>query len=185
MLLTRKAHLIVSEYLQPGDQAVDATAGNGHDSLFLAEQVGGNGKLFAFDIQEQALSATARRLQEAGQDRQLNLVHRGHEHLRDSLPPESIGRIQAVMFNLGYLPHSDKTTITRQDNTLPALEQAHAVLAPGGIISVLAYRGHPGGLEESLAVQKTMAALAGDGLQLSILESPGPVLLVLAPDHHD
>jgi ubiquinone/menaquinone biosynthesis C-methylase UbiE len=185
MLLTRKAHLIVREYLQPGDQAVDATAGNGHDSLFLAEQVGGKGKVFAFDIQEQALNTTAERLRKAGQEQQVALVHRGHEHLRDSLPRESIGRIRAVMFNLGYLPHGNKATITRQDNTLPALEQAHAVLVPGGIISVLAYRGHGGGLEESLAVQETMATLAGDGLQLSILESPGPVLLVLAPDHHD
>ncbi|WP_456373094.1 class I SAM-dependent methyltransferase [Thiolapillus sp.] len=184
MRLTDKVHLIVSEYLQPGDLAVDATAGNGHDSLFLAEQVGKQGKVFAFDIQEQALNRTATHLREAGQEQQLYLIHRGHEHLRESLPRESIGQIKAILFNLGYLPHSDKTTITRQEHTLPALKQAREVLASDGIISVLAYRGHPGGQEEALAVRQCMTELAGDDLQLSILESPGPVLLLLAQHKH-
>ncbi|WP_456445370.1 tRNA (mnm(5)s(2)U34)-methyltransferase [Thiolapillus sp.] len=185
MRLTQKAQCIVSEYLRPGGQAVDATAGNGHDTLFLARTLGPGGKVFAFDIQPQALAATATRLEEAGLSRRVTLVHRGHEHLENSVPPQSRQHIQAVMFNLGYLPGSDKTTITCRDNTLAALEQARRVLAPGGIISVLAYRGHAGGQEESLAVQAAMTAMADDDLKLSVLESPGPVLLVLAPRIHD
>ena len=184
MRLTHKAHVIVSRYLGDGQLAVDATAGNGHDTLFLARQVGDTGRVFAFDIQEQALRATAARLEQSGLDSRVKLIHGGHEQMAASLPPASHGRIQAVMFNLGYLPHSDKTTITRAEHSLPALEQARRLLAPGGIISVLAYRGHPGGLEESLAVKDALATLAG-GLQLSILESPGPVLMVLAPHVHE
>ncbi|WP_457675037.1 tRNA (mnm(5)s(2)U34)-methyltransferase [Thiolapillus sp.] len=184
MLLTRKAHLIVGQYLDAGDLAVDATAGNGHDSLFLAQQVGEKGRVFAFDIQEQALRASAARLEQAGLAARVELIHGGHEHMAESLPADSQGRIRAVMFNLGYLPHSDKATITRSEHTLPALEQARRLLAPDGVISVLAYRGHPGGLEESLAVKQALTDLAG-GLKLSILESPGPVLMALAPQAHE
>ena len=183
MRLTHKAHEIVSRCLKEGNLAVDATAGNGHDTLFLAQQVGDAGRVFAFDIQEQALQATAARLEQAGLGSRVELIHDGHEQMAANLPPHSHGRIQAVMFNLGYLPGGDKATITRAEHSLPALEQARRLLAPGGIISVLAYRGHPGGLEESLAVERALATLAG-GLQLSILESPGPVLMVLAPNAH-
>ncbi len=183
MRLTLKAHAVVSHYLKEGALAVDATAGNGHDTLFLARRVGDTGRVFAFDIQEQALGATAARLEQAGLDSRVEFIHGGHEQMASSLPPHSHGRIQAVMFNLGYLPGGDKATITRAEHSLPALEQARRLLAPGGIISVLAYRGHPGGLEESLAVKGALATLAG-GLRLSLLESPGPVLMVLAPDAH-
>ena len=184
MRLTHKAHVIVSRYLKEGDLAVDATAGNGYDTVFLAQQVGDGGRVFAFDIQEQALRATAARLEQSGLGSRVELIHCGHEQMAATLPPHSHGRIQAVMFNLGYLPGSDKSTVTRVEHSLPALEQARRLLAPGGIISVLAYRGHPGGLEESLAMKDALATLAG-GLQLSILESPGPVLMVLAPHAHE
>ncbi len=89
------------------------------------------------------------------------------------------------MFNLGYLPHGDKTRTTTSATTLPALAQARAVLAPGGIITVLAYRGHPGGQEEAQDVERQLQRLAGEGLQLSVIPSPGPVLFVLAPERYD
>jgi 16S rRNA C1402 N4-methylase RsmH len=184
MRLTHKAHAIISHYLQEGQLAVDATAGNGHDTLFLARRVGAAGRVFAFDIQKQALRATSARLEQAGLSSRVELIHDGHEHMAESLPPDSHGRLRAVMFNLGYLPHSDKATTTRVEHTLPALEQARRLLTPGGVISVLAYRGHPGGREESQAVKDALTGLAG-GLQLSILESPGPVLMILAPDAHE
>lgn len=185
MRLTRKAQLIVGEYLRPGDLAVDATAGNGHDTLFLAQSVGGAGRVFAFDIQARALAATTARLEAAGLGSRVQLIHRSHEKLLESLPPETQGNIQAVMFNLGYLPGSDKATITRRDSSLAALRQAARTVSPQGIISVLAYRGHPGGQEESLAIQAAMEALAHTEWPLSVFESPGPVLLVLAPRRHD
>ena len=185
MQLTQRAQSIVEQYLQPCQQAVDATAGNGHDSCFLARQVGARGRVFVFDIQQQALDSTASRLHDQGQAAQVTLVQRGHEHLLDEIPAMDHGHIQAVMFNLGYLPHGDKTRTTTSATTLPALAQARAVLAPGGIITVLAYRGHPGGQEEARAVEQQLRRLAGGGLQLSVIPSPGPVLFVLAPERYD
>ncbi len=38
-------------FVRTGDVVVDATCGNGLDSLWLARAVGRSGKLYAFDIQ--------------------------------------------------------------------------------------------------------------------------------------
>jgi 16S rRNA C1402 N4-methylase RsmH len=185
MHLTELAHNILKQYLKPGDFAIDATTGNGHDSCFLAQQVGVEGRVFAFDIQQQALDNAADRLRAQALTEQVTFIHRGHEHLLDALSPVYLGKIQAVMFNLGYLPGGDKQLTTTDITTLPALEQAAALLSPGGIITVLAYRGHPGGQEEAHAVEQILGALAGEDRRLSIIQSPGPVLFILAPNPHD
>ena len=52
------AHYLVQKVLKPGDWAIDATAGNGKDTLFLAKTVTKSGQVFAFDIQDQALEMT-------------------------------------------------------------------------------------------------------------------------------
>ncbi len=185
MRLTQLAHSILDQYLQPGNLAIDATAGNGHDCCFLARQVGPTGRVFVFDIQRQALERTAQQLQEQGLAAQVQLLHHGHQQMRDKLPTGTQGKIRAAVFNLGYLPHGDKNTITTSLTTLPALQQAKELLCPLGIISVLAYRGHPGGRDEAAAVELQLQKLATDKLQLSRIESSGPVLFVLAPDRHD
>ena len=41
---------------------VDGTLGNGHDTVFLAKLVGPNGHVYGFDIQEQAIVSTKKRL---------------------------------------------------------------------------------------------------------------------------
>jgi len=185
MRLTELAHNILGQYLHPGHLAIDATAGNGHDCCFLARQVGPTGMVFAFDIQQQALRETTRHLQKQGLAAQVQLFHQGHQQMRDKLPAGTHGKIQAVTFNLGYLPHGDKNTITTSATTLPALQQAKELLCPQGIISVLAYRGHPGGREEAFAVEQQLQRLATNKLRLSRFESSGPVLFVLAPNRHD
>ncbi len=185
MRLTQLAHDILGQYLHPGHLAIDATTGNGHDCCFLARQVGSKGRVFAFDIQRQALQSTTRYLQEQGLAAQVQLFHSGHQQMRNKLPADTHGKIQAVLFNLGYLPHGDKSTVTTAATTLPALQQARELLCPEGIISILAYRGHPGGKEEACAVEQQLRKPAPDKLQLSRFESPGPVLFVLAPDKHD
>ncbi|HID46824.1 MAG TPA: methyltransferase domain-containing protein [Chromatiaceae bacterium] len=185
MHLTRHAHQIISRYLHHGQLAIDATAGNGHDSCFLAHRVGPGGRVYAFDIQQQALQNTAERLQEQGLAAQVQLVHAGHQQMRETLPSDCHGKIRAVTFNLGYLPHGEKSITTTSDTTLPALQQASELLCPDGIISVLAYRGHSGGMEESIATEQKLNELASGTLRLSIIESPGPVLFILAPRQHD
>lgn len=142
--------------------AVDATAGNGHDTLFLAEQVGAGGRVWAFDVQEAALASARNRLEAEAPsllDR-VTFVHAGHEAAGEILPPEARGNLLAVTFNLGFLPGSDKQVVTTARNTLAALEILSGMLAPGGVMSVHSYQGHAGGAEEGAAVEAWFAALS-------------------------
>lgn len=137
-----------------GGVVVDATCGNGHDTLFLAREVGPSGHVYGFDVQEEALQTTRRRLEEAGLQGGVTLFRKGHETMGKTLPGEVRDRVQAVMFNLGYLPGgTDKTLVTRPETTQAALEAALQLLAPGGVITVVSYVGHPGGREEAKAVR--------------------------------
>ena len=171
--LTRLAHRRLAEVLAPGDAAIDATAGNGHDTLFLAQAVGAAGEVHAFDVQAAALAASATRLDAAGVRERVTLHHAGHETMLARLPALR-GRVAAITFNLGYLPGGDHALTTLPATTLAALEQALALLRPGGLLSVLAYRGHPGGQEEAEAVAAWLAERPE--LALETIPSPGPVL---------
>lgn len=178
--LTQLAHEAVTAVLQPGGRAVDATMGNGHDTLFMARQVAPDGRVFAFDIQPDAIESTRNRLGEAGLATVVELHCTGHEHIEDVLPDHWCGKVDAVMFNLGYLPGADKSQITRPETTLAALDQATRLLRPGGLISLMLYRAHTGAHAEVAEVQRWLRAQAG---RLSIREitSPGPWLYLLAP----
>ncbi len=171
--LTVLAHARLAQMLAPGDIAIDATAGNGHDTLFLARQVGPAGRVHAFDIQARALAATRERLAAASLTGRVTLYQAGHEQMRERLPPGLDGQVAAVTFNLGYLPGGDHALVTRPDTTLAALDQAVTLLRPGGLLSVLVYRGHAGGQEEAEAVAGWLQGQSG--LNIERHESPGPV----------
>ncbi len=149
------SHFFLRERLKPGDRAVDATCGNGHDTLVLAQLVGTQGRVWAFDVQEKALVGTEERLAEAGCRERVALVHGGHERLAEVVTEP----VRAVVFNLGFLPGAPRETVTTPETTLSALEQAAALLIPGGIITVAVYTGHPGGTEEGSTVESWAAAL--------------------------
>lgn len=154
--LTQCAHERVAALLGEGDLAVDATAGNGHDTLFLARGVGGDGHVWAFDIQQQAIDACRTRLSEAGLAERVSLIRDGHQFMPQYLPETARGQIRVVMFNLGYLPGSDKAVTTTAETTLKALDAAAALLSREGLLSVLVYRGHDGGEQEAQAVAEWM-----------------------------
>lgn len=166
--LVSLAHQALTDILGPGDTAIDATVGNGHDTLFLARTVGAAGTVYGFDIQEQALDTAHQRLQEENLSGHVSLYHAGHEAMMVALPESARGWVKAVMFNLGYLPGGDKQRTTRIPTTLAALEQARDLLAPGGAISVLAYTGHPGGREEAEAVKTWAMGLSADFYEVRI-----------------
>lgn len=176
--LTAAAHERVAAQLRAGDRTIDATAGNGHDTCFLAATVGPDGAVLAFDVQPEALRSTSARLTAAGLLQRVQLVHAGHEQLRDRTPGSWHGKVGAVMFNLGYLPGGDKQFVTQAASTVPALEQAIGLLRPGGIVSLMVYRGHPGGADEARAIEDWLAARHGK-LRIERLDSPGPVLFLL------
>ena len=177
--LTARAHSIVQQYLDAGDLAIDATVGNGRDTCFLAERVGCTGHVFGFDIQAEALRNTEQKLKSARLSSRVTLVCDSHANMTAHIPRHFIGKIKAVMFNLGYLPGSDKETITRTESTIKAIKLSTELLAPGGIISILAYRGHEGGQQEADAVRALLENFSEQGFKLEIEESPGPVLYKL------
>jgi len=143
--LVSKAHSLVKHCLYPGALAIDATVGNGYDTLFLAEQVGITGRVFGFDIQQTALDTTRSRLDQANLSECLTLFLASHALMDEKIPLSHHGTISAVMFNLGYLPGGDKAIMTLTNSTLPALNSACQLLSIGGILTILAYPGHKGG----------------------------------------
>jgi len=142
------AHLLLRHFVRPGDRAVDATCGNGNDTLLLAELVGTAGRVWAFDIQQEAMDGTTRKLAASGLSERVALVPAGHETMAAHVD----AGLNAVVFNLGYLPGGDRTVITRPETTGAALEQALDLLAPGGIVALTVYPGHDGGDAERLMV---------------------------------
>ncbi len=134
--------------IQEGDSVVDATAGNGHDSLWLAEAVGQSGCVHAFDIQASALAATRLRLAAAGYGHVLQEHLCSHAKMAQHV---TCGQ-RIILFNLGYLPGAQHDVTTKIGTTLPALNAALDLLMLGGRLCVMAYPGHDGGGDEFEAV---------------------------------
>ena len=145
MRLTEKVHHILTNHLKEGDRAIDATSGNGYDTLFLAGQVGSSGKVIAIDIQDCAIQSTRERLESAGLIDRVRLVSEDHATALEKLIEANREKVAAVTFNLGYLPGSDKSIQTRAESTEQALATSIQLLSPGGYLCVTAYRGHSGG----------------------------------------
>ncbi|WP_442601676.1 class I SAM-dependent methyltransferase [Paenibacillus sp. KN14-4R] len=150
------AHALVEDRVRKGETVVDATVGNGVDTLRLARVVGSQGRVYGLDIQQAALDAARRRIDAESGDNagSVELTLRGHEAMEAVLPPPLHGTVGAVMFNLGYLPGAEgELVVTHVDTTLPALEAALRVLRPGGLVTVVLYPGHEGGDVEANAVE--------------------------------
>jgi SAM-dependent methyltransferase len=148
-------HHFLRQRIRPGDAVVDATCGNGQDTLLLAELVGESGRVWAFDVQEEALARTAQRLAATGVGGRVALLQAGHERLGELVA----GPVQGVVFNLGYLPAGDRQVKTGAETTRAALVQAAELLAPGGLLLLAVYTGHDGGLAEWEAVREWCAGL--------------------------
>lgn len=154
-LLDMQKYFIL-EHLRPGDTAVDFTMGNGNDTLFLSKTVGAGGRVYAFDIQEEALRSTRIHLEEAGAPGNYTLIHDSHHRVKDYVR----GPIKAGMFNLGYLPRSGRKTLTTLcETTMPAVEAAIELLAPDAILMVAVYPGHAEGSREGEMLASYFAKL--------------------------
>jgi tRNA G37 N-methylase Trm5 len=161
MHFTVEAQKRITDYLSSGDIAIDATAGNGHDTLFLARIVGPQGKVIAIDIQGDAVERLQRKLQEQGLSDRVELAVGNHAQMKQIVAPKYHGRVACVMFNLGYLPLGDKSITTTRDSTLEAVQGATELLKPGGMMTLLAYVGHTGGREEATAVSEWFESRSG------------------------
>ena len=166
------SHWLLQQRVRPGDFVVDATAGNGHDTLFLANLVGPTGRVFAFDVQAEAVAATSARLEAAGVLERCEIFHAGHEELASKVPAGLHGTLAAVMFNLGWLPGFHKQCITTTATTMTAVTQALDFIRPGGLLTVVVYPGHEGGDEESAAISQWASVLPSNTHEVRHVRSP-------------
>lgn len=142
--ITEYCHQFIKMHIGENDRCIDATAGNGCDTEFLCGLVGAGGKVYAFDIQEQALEHTRERLQSAGYEDRAVLILDGHEHMADHVKEE----VGAVVFNFGYLPGGDHSIATAGKTSLEAIRQGMELLRTGGVMSLCIYNGGDTGYEE-------------------------------------
>lgn len=153
--VTEMAHLNAAQVLEAGDTAIDATAGNGRDTLFLAGLVGPLGRVYAFDIQEESLIRTASLLEQAHMRERVTLLQVGHEQISAYIHEP----VSVAMFNLGYRPGGDRRIVTRTRTTLSAVQAALGLLRQGGLVVVVVYPGHAEGKEEQEALLSSCSGL--------------------------
>ena len=172
------SHLVVQKVVGPADIVIDATCGNGHDTLFLAGLVP-RGRVLGFDLSPQAIMATSRRLEQEGLRQRVDLFQEDFRLLRFYVTDP----VQAIMFNLGYLPGGDRQTCTTAEASSEAVRQAAPLLQPGGIMTVVCYPGHEGGREEVKEVMKATAQLEQKEFEVLTLnfinQTNDPPLLVV------
>lgn len=152
---TKLLHLLLNNFLKEGQIAVDATAGNGYDTLFLAQQVGPSGRVYAFDIQNEALDKAKKLLACHNYSERVKFILDSHDKLKYYVKQE----INCLVYNLGYLPGGDKNIITTENTSLTSLQQGIELIAPGGVLSLIAYRGHSGGDKEAQIVEEYLQRL--------------------------
>ncbi|WP_449355604.1 tRNA (mnm(5)s(2)U34)-methyltransferase [Virgibacillus natechei] len=150
------AHDLLEDSIEKGETTIDATCGNGNDTLFLSKVTGENGHVFAFDIQDQAIKTTNQLLKEYSR-KNVTLIQDSHANISDYVAVEQ--QIGGAIFNLGYLPRSDKSIITRGESTITALNTILHHLKKYGLIVIVVYHGHAGGKQEKDALLKYVGSL--------------------------
>lgn len=157
--ILRSARWIAADVLQqvvrPGDRVIDATLGNGHDTVMLAELVGEAGHVIGFDIQADAVERTAARLAEHGLLDRCELYAEGHQNIASRVHEP----VRAAVFNLGWLPGGDKSVTTLWETTHTAISAALSLLEKDGVCTVCTYPGHEAGDRERYALMDWLATL--------------------------
>ncbi len=167
---TEKSFL--APHIVEGGVAVDFTMGNGNDTLWLSHMVGQTGTVYAFDIQEEAVSRTAERLAAEAPYENYHLICASHHTVLDYVSTP----ICAGIFNLGFLPGGDKSVTTLRQTTLPAVSAALSLLAPKGALLIAVYPGHEEGRLEGERLNETLSSLSPKQYSVSCLK------IVNAPD---
>ncbi|MFA7637300.1 MAG: class I SAM-dependent methyltransferase [Monoglobales bacterium] len=147
-------HEYIKKAISPGDKVIDATMGNGHDTLFLSKLVGDDGEVYSFDIQKMAIDSTSALLEKEGV-KNARLILSGHQNMEEYVQEE----VSAVMFNLGYLPGGDHSIGTVANTTIMAIESAMRLIKKNGIITIGIYYGGDSGFEEKNRVMEYLEGI--------------------------
>ena len=170
------AHDFWKKILKPGDCAIDATCGNGHDSLFITQLIGPDGELHCIDVQKSAIANTKAKINFP--------IDRLHFHLgsHEILPPVSP---KLIVYNLGYLPGGDKSLTTLTKTTLKSVQNALEIIQPGGLISITCYPGHPEGKVEQEALLQYVSEISNINYTVSTINCANrpfsPSLIFIEP----
>ncbi len=138
------SHEYIERTVKIGDTVIDATAGNGNDTLFLAKLVGDTGRVFAFDIQAKAVENTKKRLAENNVSERCNVILDGHQNMKKYVDAP----VSAIMFNFGYLPGGDHNVFTIPETSIQAIQSSMELISDDGIITLAIYYGGDSGFEE-------------------------------------
>ena len=152
-------HKILREHIKPGDICIDATAGRGRDTLFLAGLVGESGKVTAFDIQEAAVESTRALLKENGMDSRAVINLDSHANMANYADP---GSVSAITFNFGWLPGGDHNVFTHSESSIAAIKAGLPLLRDGGIMTLIIYYGRETGFAERDALLDFLPTIDSD-----------------------
>ena len=174
------AEELLRQAVGEGGVVVDATLGNGYDTQWLGELVGKSGRVYGFDVQSAALEQTRARLEASSLADRADLFLAGHERVREFVKEN----VDAAVFNLGWLPGSDRSVRTLRDTTIKAAEECLLLLKEGGLMTICVYPGHDEGKEELDALMDWAARLDPRGYDVMLrryLNQPGdpPVLIAV------
>ena len=149
MTITDWVHSVLAASIEEGDFCIDATAGKGKDTLFLAEQAGETGRVLAFDIQKDAIEQAEQLIADHGYGERVQFVLMGHENMDKYTEAETAA---VILFNLGYLPGGDHTLATKESTTLEAAKKGLSILKKQGVMCICIYSGGDSGFSEKEAV---------------------------------
>ena len=160
-------HRVIREMVKPGDICIDATAGRGKDTLFLAELVGESGHVTAFDIQQEAVDSTRALLEENGMSHRADVLLKSHSEM-DEVCEE--GTVSCITFNFGWLPGGDHNIFTGKSTSIPAIEKGLKLLKSGGVMTLIIYYGRETGFEERDALLEYLPTI--DSSRYTVIEMP-------------
>lgn len=158
---------VISEKVKEGDICIDATAGRGNDTLFLAKLVGEKGSVTAFDIQKEAVESTEALLAENGLSERARVLLKSHSEMDELFSEASVS---CITFNFGWLPKGDHHIFTRKETSIPAIEKGLCLLKPGGIMTLILYYGRETGFEERDAILAYLPTI--DNMRYTVVEMP-------------
>ena len=174
--------IFLENIIKEGSFCIDATAGGGNDTVFLAKKVGRDGKVLAMDIQQAALDKTAIRLEREGVEKRVKLVLDTHAKL---LSYAEINSADVIMFNFGYFPGGDHKIHTKAESSIEAIQAGLQILRKDGVMSLCIYSGGDSGFEERDAILDYLKTLDSKHYLVILSEyynrpnhPPIPVLIV-------
>lgn len=152
--ILNRAKVLMETNLKEKDIVIDATVGNGYDTCFLIDKIP-KGYLFGFDIQKEAIKKTNKLLKEHSYNN-YTLYNTSHEKIYEVLKNYK-NKVSLVIFNLGYLPGSNKKIKTNYKSTIRAIKESLKLLNKKGHIVITIYPGHKEGKLESIKIKQFLS----------------------------